>query len=112
MCLVDIPAIYETYDIIIDASINKQFKITEIQFKVLEEAGGRTGWVEILCEKDITYDKIKSLQQALNDRGYNIDIVDGILDSDTKAVLTKYQQDNDLPVGNLNIETLKYLGVL
>jgi hypothetical protein len=31
--------------------------------------------------------------------------------SKTKAALTKFQQDKGLPVGNLNIETLKALGV-
>jgi len=31
--------------------------------------------------------------------------------SKTRAALVKYQTDNGLPVGNLNIETLKALGV-
>jgi len=111
MCLVDIPAVKETYYIVTDTSTNKQFKITEIQKKSLISVGLRTGWVEVLCEKDITFKKIRAVQQALTDKGYSVDAIDGIMDASTKSALVKYQKNNGLPEGNLNIETLKNLGV-
>jgi len=79
--------------------------------RVLASVGGRTGWVEVLCDKDITYNKIRAVQQALKAKGYNVGTVDGIMGAGTKAALTKYQKDNGLPEGNLNIETLKSLGL-
>ena len=35
---------------------------------------------------------------------------DNILGKDTRAALLKYQKDNNLPQGNLNVETMKHLG--
>lgn len=110
MCLVDVPAVYGTY-FVSDTSIIKQ-KNVKMSFKRFKKEYGETGWVEVLCEKDITYNTIIKLQQALNDRGYDIGAIDGIMGPATKADLSMYQQDNNLPEGHLNIETLKHLGVL
>jgi|GEM_PF-1971775 len=112
MCLVDTPEVYETYYIVTDTLTNKQFKITEIQKKSLVRAGGRTGWVEVLCESDITAKIIKAIQHTLTDYGYSTGSINGVMDAGTRSALAKYQNNNGLPEGNLNIETLKYLGLL
>lgn len=39
-------------------------------------------------------------------KDYNV----GPADTDTRAALLKYQKDNNLPQGNLNVETMKHLG--
>jgi len=78
---------------------------------VLASVGGRTAWVEVVCAKDLDYNKIRSVQQALKDKGYNVGAVDGIMGAGTKAAINKYQQENGLPVGQLNKETMKSLGV-
>ena len=46
-------------------------------------------------------------------RGYEVGPAgaDNILGSDTKSALVKFQKDNGLPVGALDFETLKALGV-
>jgi len=111
MCLVDVPAVIEAYYVSTDTLINHQ-KNTEISFKRFKKVYGETCWNEVLCEKDITYDKILALQQALNNKGYNVGAADGLLNYITKAQLKKFQTENGLPEGNLNIETLKILGVL
>ena len=36
---------------------------------------------------------------------------DNVFGSDTKEALIKFQQDNGLPQGNLNMETMNALGV-
>jgi len=78
----------------------------------LVSVGGRSGWVEVLCEKDINYNKIREVQQALKDKGYDVGAVDGIMGGGTKAAIRKFQEDNGLPIGgSLNIELLKALGV-
>ena len=54
---------------------------------------------------------VRSVQRALRDRGYDPGPIDNVMGSQTKAALTKYQRDNNLPVGQLDFETLNSLGV-
>ncbi len=79
--------------------------------KQLVRAGGFTQWVEILCAADTTPGVIRRVQQALKDKGYEPGPIDGVMGSQTRAALTKYQQSKGLPLGNLNKETLSSLGL-
>jgi len=47
----------------------------------------------------------------LTKAGYEPGPSDNIMGARTKAALTKFQKDKNLPVGNLDLETLKALGV-
>lgn len=93
---VDIDPVYET-----------------ISKRKLVKAGGFTEWREILCDSDVTNYTVRQIQKALIDRGYDVGPAgtDNILGADTKAALQKFQKDNGLPVGNLDFETLKALGI-
>ncbi len=73
--------------------------------------GGFTEWREVVCSADITPGFYRQIQQALNDRGYDAGPVDGQVGARTKAALVKFQRDNNLPIGSMDIETLKALGV-
>ncbi len=73
--------------------------------------GGFTRWVEILCDSDVTSSRIRQVQQALSDRGFNPGPIDGVLGSQTKSALQSFQEKNGLPIGNLNKESLNALGV-
>jgi peptidoglycan hydrolase-like protein with peptidoglycan-binding domain len=64
-----------------------------------------------LCGDKVTGYTIRQIQQALKDKGYDPGPVDNILGSRTKAALTKFQKEKNLPVGNLDLDTLKALGV-
>jgi len=79
----------------------------------LVKKGGFSEWREIVCDADVTTDLIKRVQRALLDRGYDVGPagVDNIIGRDTKAALTKFQKDNELPLDSLDFETLKALGV-
>jgi Putative peptidoglycan binding domain len=79
--------------------------------KRLVKQGGFTVWTEILCESRTTNDKITSVQKALNAAGYDAGSVDGRMGVKTQTALKQFQADKNLPSGNLNIETLKALGV-
>lgn len=79
--------------------------------KVLVRKGGYSEWKEILCADKLTASKIIAIQQALKDKGYEPGPLDDVFGTQTKAALIKYQQDKGLPEGNLNMETLKSLGV-
>ncbi|MFK7969545.1 MAG: peptidoglycan-binding protein [Bacteroidia bacterium] len=78
---------------------------------VLVSKGGYTEWREVLCESDLTTDRIRQIQRALKAAGYDPGPFDNIFGSQTRAALTKYQRDNGLPVGRLDKKTLSALGV-
>lgn len=52
----------------------------------------------------------RSVQEALRSKGYAPRLSDNVMGSETKKALVKIQKDNDLPVGQLDFETLKALG--
>lgn len=90
----DVPATYKT-----------------IMKKVLVKKGGFQEWKEVLCEQKVTDSKIADIQAALKREGYDAGPIDNQMGGKTKQALIKFQQDKGLPVGNLNLETLKALGV-
>jgi len=91
---IDIPAEYE--------SVTKQNLVRK---------GGFTEWREVLCPNEVTSYTIKQVQEALKSRGYKPGPLDNILGAQTKSALTKFQRDNGLPIGNLDLETLRKLGI-
>lgn len=114
---VEIPAEYKTITRKVlshpatteEISIPAEYKtVTE---RRLVEQGGYTRWTEVVCDKDMTDSYISRVQRALKDRGYDPGVIDGVMGGRTKAALEKFQQDNNLPVGNLNKETTNALGV-
>ncbi|MEO0339773.1 MAG: peptidoglycan-binding domain-containing protein [Bacteroidota bacterium] len=92
--VVDVPAKYE-----------------EVTTRKLVKKGGFEEWREILCAEQVTSYTIRQIQDALKARGYDPGPLDNLLGTQTKAALVKFQKDNKLPIGNLNLETLKALGV-
>ncbi|MEL6357784.1 MAG: peptidoglycan-binding domain-containing protein, partial [Bacteroidota bacterium] len=73
--------------------------------------GNFQDWKEVLCPQNVSPVSIRELQNALNRAGYPAGVADGIMGSKTKAALAKYQRDNDLPIGGMNMATLKKLGL-
>lgn len=82
-----------------------------IMKKILVKKGGYQEWKEVLCEPLVTDNKISEIQNALKREGYDPGVIDNQMGGKTKQALIKFQQDKGLPVGNLNLETLKALGV-
>jgi hypothetical protein len=114
-----IPAEYKTVTKqVVDVAAHTQEIVTPAEYQtvtktVLKTKGGYSEWKEIVCDNKVNTDVVSQIQTALKKKGYDIGPkgVDGVLGTDTKAALVKYQKDNNLPVGNLNIETMKSLGV-
>jgi len=117
--VVDIPARYETRTYkklatpagVTTTEIPAQYK--SVTKQVLVKEGGFTEMKEVVCAADITTDLYKRVQRALLDRGYNIGSagVDGVIGGASNRAIEKFQRDNNLPIGNLNIETLTALGI-
>ncbi len=77
----------------------------------LARQGGFTDWVEVLCGKKVTNAVVIQVQNALRARGYDPGPADNKMGPRTNAALMQFQRDNGLPLGNLNIETLRTLGI-
>ena len=72
---------------------------------------GRMDWREILCETNATPTHISAIQRALHAEGFNPGAVDGRVGPGTLSAVSAYQRANNLPVGELNMATIKALGV-
>ncbi len=92
-------------------SIDIPAEYTSVTEKVLLSEGGYTGWTEILCAERTTSSKVRSVQSALAAAGFDPGPIDGVMGSQTKSALVKFQNAKGLPVGNLNLQTLQALGV-
>jgi hypothetical protein len=77
----------------------------------LVKPGGFTEWREVLCGEKVTGYTIRQIQDALVKAGYDPGPIDNVMGTRTKAALTQFQKDKGLPVGNLDFETLKALGI-
>ena len=86
-------------------------EFSTVTTKKLVKVGGFTDWVEVMCEAKVTQFKISAIQQALKTRGYDPGPADNVLGPRTRQALIQFQKDNNLPVGNLNVETMRALGV-
>ena len=89
-----IPATYQT--------ITKQVKTSE----------GQMEWREILCQTNMTENRITDIQRALKSKGFNPGPIDGVIGSQTMAAVNSFQAKNNLPADKyLNIATVKALGI-
>ena len=68
-------------------------------------------WEEVVCSTDIKPKLVKKITTALKNKGYEVDVLATKIDASLRAVLNKFQKDNKLPIGNLNIKTLDALSV-
>ncbi len=77
----------------------------------LVKEGGFTEWVEVVCETDMNAATVSAIQQALRSRGYDPGPIDNVMGAKTKQALTQFQKDNGLPIGQVNMETMRALGL-
>ena len=77
----------------------------------MTSTGSYADWVEILCESKVTIERIRAIQMALKQKGYNPGPIDSVLSRQTKTTLLQFQKNDNLPQSNLNLETLKALGI-
>jgi hypothetical protein len=106
-----INVISEKIYIVKDTNRIKDFKKRTISRKILVKEGGFGEWREIVCGTSVTPKLIQEVKNALVAKGYWVDINVKTLDKDAKSVLLKYQEDNKLPIGPLDFETLRSLGI-
>jgi len=92
-------------------SIDVPAEFTTVTKRQLIRKGGFTEWREIVCGSDVTTQMVRDVQNALRTRGFDPGPADNVMGAKTKAALVKFQRENNLPVGQLDFETLRALGV-
>lgn len=107
-CLVEVPAEYESPSIHVDSTQRQQLVIIDIR-KLIKQ-GGYTEWKQVLCEKDINTNLIDEVCDSLQNRGFEINGAK-TKGPKYKTALINFQKANNLPVGQLDIETLKALDI-
>lgn len=73
---------------------------------------GTMEWRSVLCETNMTKERIASLQDALIRKGFNPGPVDGLIGMSTIRAVNAFQREEGLPVDrHLNIATIEALAV-
>jgi hypothetical protein len=72
---------------------------------------GGQDWQEVVCQSRNVQRMLTDLAMALESAGYNVGEVKDRLTTEFTNTLKRYQTDNNLPVGGLNIKTFEALGV-
>jgi len=114
---IEIPAEYKTVTRTVmktppstrEIDVPAEYRTVTHQRQVSEGAVG--DWRRVICEAQLTSDKVRQIQMALKEKGLDPGPIDNILGTQTREALAKYQRDNHLPEGNLDFETLKSLGI-
>ena len=103
---VTVPPQYKTIERVVEGSLPRMHIESDYNFE-----GKLSEWREILCNNSrIPTTTVKRIQHALNARGYAVK-EDNIMGKATKKALARYQKDKGLPVGLLDKNTLKSLGL-
>lgn len=112
-CLVEEPAVIKEIKVPHDPSKAGELTYEIIKTKKIIKQGGFTEWREVVCSDKITSDLVRHVHDSLLKAGYDTgtDWTDNVIGKETKAALVNFQRDNDLPVGQLDIETLKVMGI-
>jgi len=114
-CLVwfleEIPAVKVKRVIVKDTSKTSEY-VMEV-FTIKETNLGDTNWREVLCANEVNDYVIAQIRSALVERDFLLFKfgADNILDREAKEALKEFQRENNLPIGNLDFETLDFLGI-
>ena len=114
---VAVPAVYKNITVTKEATpaAERRVKVpakyaTVTKRKLVKE--GKLDWREILCDTNITRDRIGAIQRALLAEGHNPGKIDGVVGADTMRAVNAFQRQKGLPVDEyLNIATVRALGV-
>ena len=113
---VEIPARYQTKKVrrLLSEAVEKRIAIPAVTKEVTTRtkvSSARLEWRPVLCETNMTDATIRNLQGALNDAGYDVGNVDGVLSESTMTSIRRYQSANGMASGGLTIEVLEKLGI-
>ncbi len=116
LTLIDVPAIHKTITIVKDTSQTNDYYWETFEEYLGPFEEGKLIWTEVICDNKRKGNFIQRLQERLAEAGFYPMPpeplgVSGRFDTDTKKALRSFQEARQLPVGTLNIATLKALEI-
>jgi hypothetical protein len=113
---VQIPAKYSTIKVrkLVSSPQTKRIEIPAEHQTITKThmvSDGHMEWRSVLCETNATRQLVSSIQRALEKKGHSPGPIDGIIGSQTKAAISSFQKEKNLPSGSLTLATLDALGV-
>ncbi len=110
--LKDFPPRYKNIYIVNDTSKIKEFKTTSIDIERIVKKSYLSEFRENVCPTICPSNLVGKIQFSLREKGYSLQgAKDNLMDDITKNAIMEFQKKNGLPVGNLNFETLKSMGI-
>ena len=115
---VTIPAVYDTVEVtkLVEPATQRRIEIpaeyrTVTKREVVEPA--KMAWQTVLCEVNATPSMVRSLQEALDKKGYNVGGIDGQLGPSTMKAVNSYAKSLGIPQGRnyVPMELLENLGL-
>ncbi len=103
--------IYEVADLPSKKRMEFPATYSSVSLKKLVNAETSELEIEVLCPEKLTEVMIDRIQNKLRMLGFAADNFSNELGETTEDSLKKFQQQNQLPIGGLNIPTLQLLGV-
>jgi len=104
------PAAYKAVRVLADTLFHRDFRMTKFEYKKLAAKAGALCKTEVVCSDARTPNLFLQVSAALKTYGY---MTTTTTQWDTKfaQAVQQFQKDSSLPVGDLNLETLKMLGI-
>ncbi len=96
-----------------DTTLVKDFaRIVRYEMKYIYSDWQTSEWREVLCDTKVTAEIVRKIQNVLIQEGFlNYDSLSGQFSSSTRRALVEYQKRYGLPIGSLDLETLKRMGL-
>lgn len=111
-CLVETPEVSVEREVVLDLSKTDAYVMETFEKKELKKKGGFTEWKEIICANKVNSNLIRQIQNALLSEGFLEELPrKAKFKSKTKQALQSFQRENDLPIGNLDFETMDALNI-
>lgn len=106
------PAVFEELQVVVNP---EQASADEIEYReyetIIKTEDSYTDWREVICHNRLTPRLIKEIRQRLFAVGYENNTASKQMDTELKEVLIQFQQKMGLPCGQVDMETLKHLGI-
>jgi len=113
---IEIPAEYQAIKVTKMVSAPQERRIPipaeyETVTRTEKVADGYMEWRRVLCETNMSREMVTKIQQALSKAGYNPGPSDGTFGTQTRTAIMSYQKAKGLAEGDLTYETVQSLGI-
>ncbi len=100
------------FQYLLDTTQTTNFKKMKIVQTIEREGGGGfLEWREILCDTQVTSSLLEKVINALKAAGFYNGPAKNEITTEVRKSITNYQRANGLPIGALDFETLKKMGI-